>query len=118
MITIKAFLAAGPSGTVPPGSPSPPSMSGLSIASSSSSPQLGSPGHFPVTQQFTHFGFNPGTIGMVHALSSGGSPSGMPTPPSPGNIPPSQRPPPLPPRTNRRRESSFSESSQQVRFQD
>ncbi|XP_019883701.2 protein son of sevenless isoform X1 [Camponotus floridanus] len=110
--SVFAPVLLGPSGTVPPGSPSPPSMSGLSIASSSSSPQLGSPGHFPATQQITHFGFNPS---IVSAVSSSGSPSGIPTPPSPGNIPPSQLPPPLPPRCGRRRESSFSESSQQVR---
>ncbi|XP_032686122.1 protein son of sevenless [Odontomachus brunneus] len=94
---------------LPPGSPGPPNMLGLAIASPSSSPQLGSPRHF----------FNSGTIGIVGVLtglpSSGGSPSAMPTPSSPSNIPPSQPPPPLPPRSYRRRESSISESPQQVK---
>ncbi|XP_020291332.1 protein son of sevenless isoform X2 [Pseudomyrmex gracilis] len=91
----------------PPGSPSPPSLSGLSIASSNSSPQLGSPGH--------HIFFNSGTIGIIGSSLTGGSLSPMPTPPSPNTMPPSQQPPPLPPRSNRRRESSFSESPQQAR---
>ncbi|XP_025160647.1 protein son of sevenless isoform X2 [Harpegnathos saltator] len=91
---------------LPPGSPGPPSMFGLAIASPGSSPQLGSP---------KHFGFNSGTMVGV-SPSSGGSPSAMPTPPSPSNVPPNQLPPPLPPRLpSRRRESSISESPQQVR---
>lgn len=100
------FVPKGP--VPPPGSPSPPSLSGLSIASSNSSPQLGSPGH--------HIFFNSGTIGIIGSSLTGGSLSPMPTPPSPNTIPPSQQPPPLPPRSNRRRESSFSESPQQVRI--
>ncbi|EZA51345.1 protein son of sevenless isoform X2 [Ooceraea biroi] len=102
----------------PPGSPSPPSISWLSITSSNNSPQMGSPGHFPSThQQHTCFGFNSSTMSLTSSIAglslSSGSPSAMATPPSPGNVPPSQ-PPPLPPRS-RRRESSFSESSQQMR---
>lgn len=105
----------------PPGSPGPLSMSGLSISSPGSSPQLGSPGHLPVPhhQPQNHFGFNSGTIGVMGALtgmpSSSGSPSAaMPPPPSPNHIPPIQPPPPLPPRSHRKRESSISESPQQV----
>ncbi|XP_024936708.1 protein son of sevenless isoform X2 [Cephus cinctus] len=106
----------------PPGSPGPLSMSGLSIGSPGSSPQLGSPGHLPPPHhqpQTTHFGFNSGTIGVMGALtglSSSGSPGApMPPPPSPSHIPASQPPPPLPPRSHRRRESSVSESPQQAR---
>ncbi|XP_067213799.1 protein son of sevenless isoform X2 [Linepithema humile] len=111
------FLGAVP----PPGSPSPPSMS---IASSNSSPQLGSPGHNPAShyQQTNHFGFHSGTIGMMSALtglslSSCGSPSAIPTLPCSINIPP-KSPPPLPPRKilpTRRKENSISESPQQAR---
>lgn len=107
----------------PPGSPGPLSMSGLSISSPGSSPQLGSPGHLPVPhhQPQNHFGFNSGTIGVMGALtgmpSSSGSPSAaMPPPPSPNHIPPIQPPPPLPPRSHRKRESSISESPQQVNY--
>lgn len=97
-------------------------MSGLSISSPGSSPQLGSPGHLPVPHhqpQNSHFGFNSGTIGVMGALtglsSSGGSPgAAMPPPPSPNHVPASQPPPPLPPRSHRKRESSISESPQQV----
>ncbi|XP_015185828.1 PREDICTED: protein son of sevenless isoform X3 [Polistes dominula] len=107
----------------PPGSPGPLSMSGLSVNSPSSSPQMGSPGHLPTTHhqsQITHFGFNSGTIGVMGALtglsSSSGSPGAiMPPPPSPSHMPPNQPPPPLPPRSHRRRESSISESPQQAR---
>ncbi|XP_012264041.1 protein son of sevenless [Athalia rosae] len=106
----------------PPGSPGPLSMSGLSLGSPGSSPQLGSPGHLPPSYhqtQATHFGFNSGTIGVVGALTglpSGGSPGApMPPPPSPSHLPPSQPPPPLPPRSHRRRDSSVSESPQQAR---
>ncbi|XP_014598589.1 PREDICTED: protein son of sevenless isoform X4 [Polistes canadensis] len=107
----------------PPGSPGPLSMSGLSVNSPSSSPQMGSPGHLPTTHhqsQITHFGFNSGTIGVMGALtglsSSSGSPGAiMPPPPSPSHMPLNQPPPPLPPRSHRRRESSISESPQQAR---
>ncbi|KAL2716566.1 protein son of sevenless isoform X2 [Vespula squamosa] len=107
----------------PPGSPGPLSMSGLSVNSPSSSPQMGSPGHLPTTHhqsQSTHFGFNSGTIGVMGALtglsSSSGSPGAiMPPPPSPSHMPPNQPPPPLPPRSHRRRESSISDSPQQAR---
>lgn len=106
----------------PPGSPGPLSMSGLSLGSPGNSPQLGSPGHLPPShhqQQTTHFGFNSGTIGVMGALtglpSSASSPgAALPTPPSPSHVPISQPPPPLPPRCHRRRESSISESPQQV----
>lgn len=106
----------------PPGSPGPLSMSGLSVNSPSSSPQMGSPGHLPTTHhqsQSTHFGFNSGTIGFMGSLtglsSSSGSPGAiMPPPPSPSHMPPNQPPPPLPPRSHRRRESSISDSPQQV----
>lgn len=102
----------------PPASPSPPSMSALSLASSNSSPQ--SPGHFFTPHhQSNHFIFNNSTINMISAPTClplpGGSPSAIPTPSSPNNIPPSQLPPPLPPRP-KRRENSCSESPQQVRF--
>ncbi|XP_035730102.1 protein son of sevenless-like isoform X4 [Vespa mandarinia] len=107
----------------PPGSPGPLSISGLSVNSPSSSPQMGSPGHLPTTHhqsQSTHFGFNSGTIGVMGALtglsSSSGSPGAiMPPPPSPSHMPPNQPPPPLPPRSHRRRESSISDSPQQAR---
>ncbi|XP_043666195.1 protein son of sevenless isoform X4 [Vespula pensylvanica] len=107
----------------PPGSPGPLSMSGLSVNSPSSSPQMGSPGHLPTAHhqsQSTHFGFNSGTIGVMGALtglsSSSGSPGAiMPPPPSPSHMPPNQPPPPLPPRSHRRRESSISDSPQQAR---
>ncbi|XP_043289041.1 protein son of sevenless [Venturia canescens] len=108
----------------PPGSPGPLSMSGLSLGSPSSSPQLGSPGHMPTLhhqpQTITHFGFNSSTIGVMGALtglpSSSGSPgASLPLPPSPSHVPPNQPPPPLPPRSHRRRESSISESPQQAR---
>ncbi|XP_003486811.1 protein son of sevenless isoform X1 [Bombus vosnesenskii] len=107
----------------PPGSPGPLSMSGLSISSPGSSPQLGSPGHLPIPHhqsQNSHFGFNSGTIGVMGALtgmpSSGGSPgAAIPPPPSPSHVPPCQPPPPLPPRSHRKRESSISESPQQAR---
>ncbi|KAH0550348.1 protein son of sevenless isoform X2 [Cotesia glomerata] len=106
----------------PPGSPGPLSMSGLSLGSPGNSPQLGSPGHLPSHHQpqTTHFGFNSGTINITGALaglpSSSGSPGAvLPTPPSPSNMPLSQPPPPLPPRSHRRRESSISESPQQAR---
>lgn len=109
----------------PPGSPGPLSMSGLSISSPGSSPQLGSPGHLPIPHhqpQNSHFGFNSGTIGVMGALtgmpSSGGSPgAAIPPPPSPSHVPPCQPPPPLPPRSHRKRESSISESPQQVNCQ-
>ncbi|EFN63411.1 Protein son of sevenless [Camponotus floridanus] len=51
---------------------------------------------------------------LVSAVSSRRSPNRIPTPPSPGNISPSQLRPPLPPKPSRSRKSSFSESSQQV----
>lgn len=106
----------------PPGSPGPLSMSGFSISSPGSSPQLVSPGHLPVPHhqpQSSHFGFNSGTIGVMGALtgisSSSGSPgASMPPPPSPSHVPSNQPPPPLPPRSHRKRESSISESPQQV----
>lgn len=96
---------------LPPGSPGPFSMPGLSIASPSSSPQLEPPGHLPAMHH--HFPFTPSTN-----LSSSESPIAVPTPSSPSNIFPSQPPPPLPPRSHRRRESSISESSLQVRIRD
>lgn len=110
-------------GTAQSGSPGPFNMSGLSISSPGSSPQLGSPGHLSVPHyqpQNSLFGFNSATIGVMGALtgipSSGGSPGAvMPPPPSPGHVPPSQPPPPLPPRSHRKRESSINESLQQAR---
>ncbi|XP_071573969.1 protein son of sevenless isoform X1 [Temnothorax nylanderi] len=102
----------------PPASPSPPSMSAISIASSSSSPQ--SPVHFFTPHhQSNHFIFNTSTINsMISATTClplpGGSPSAIPTPSSPNNIPPSQLPPPLPPRT-KPRENSCSGSPQQAK---
>lgn len=109
-------------GTAQSSSPGPFNMSGLSISSPGSSPQLGSPGHLSVPHhqpQNSLFGFNSATIGVMGALtgipSSGGSPGAvMPPPPSPGHVPPSQPPPPLPPRSHRKRESSINESLQQV----
>lgn len=96
-------------------------MSGLSLGSPGSSPQLGSPGHLPPSyhqSQATHFGFNSATMTVVGALTglpSGGSPGApLPPPPSPSHQPPTQPPPPLPPRSHRRRDSSVSESPQQV----
>ncbi|KAG8039756.1 hypothetical protein G9C98_000485 [Cotesia typhae] len=117
-IKARSMSGTGP----PPGSPGPLSMSGLSLGSPGNSPQLGSPGHLPSHHQpqTTHFGFNSGTINITGALaglpSSSGSPgAALPTPPSPSNMPLSQPPPPLPPRSHRRRESSISESPQQAR---
>ncbi|XP_011870964.1 PREDICTED: protein son of sevenless [Vollenhovia emeryi] len=75
-----------------PASPSPPSMSAISIPSSSNSPQ--SPGQSFFT---------------VHHQS--GSPSAIPTPSSPNDTSAGQLPPPLPPRP-KRRENSCSESPQ------
>ena len=106
-----------------PGSPGPLSMSGLSISSPGSSPQLGSPGHMPLPHhpsQSTLFGFNQSSIGAVSMSglsTAGGSPGApMPPPPSPSHVNLSQPPPPLPPRSHRRRESSISESPHLVKY--
>ncbi|KAL0116644.1 hypothetical protein PUN28_009939 [Cardiocondyla obscurior] len=77
----------------PPASPSPPNKTVISIDPLSSSPQ--SPGQFFTSQQ-------------------SGSPSAIPTPSSPNNIPLNEPPPPLPPRP-KRRENSCSESPQQAK---
>lgn len=99
-------------GSTTPGSPGPAaSISSLSIHSPGNSPQLCSPGVISGHHQMipTQFGFNSGMIGGASgflstspSIGSPGAVSMIPPPPSPCLSIPSQSPPPLPPRNQRK----------------